>query len=833
MERFILILLTLGVTAAVTILPGKAVVRIIDPTADRWRSWMLAPGIGVLLLCGIGGWSVIILGKYHFEVMALEIAALNLIATGLLWERDVRQVRRLSPWERLELNMSEEEAEQTFIDIDDPEVIRERNLTRDERDFVIPLIVFAGLVLMIPLLLFNMPLGGDWIGFSAVADRLIEVGEPRLPQPHDGAWTYPPGFLVATAFVSELLRQETWIVGWILAHGAMWALIAGLVGAADRWGTARSTLIGIGLPLGIFAKLWDTGWPTVTSLLGIIPAIVILLRPSAARKRWHDPIFIITLLSVSVIHPSGAIYVGLLIIAHSIHTWTIPHHQEAQIRLRLVILSTVALVFGLVLALGLFAPRLFSEAVISEYGWQGGRVMMTFVGPIAIATIMILWKEAWDTHVGRITMLWFGLIWAISLVHLLVGWRGQSFLNLIDRSLYSMGMHGFQIPAALLIGMILGKPRGFGLIQKKEELADQIVKEKKDFRFDPDDPYNLEIEPETYEQAEYLVAERWFEQEEVTWKVKWKPRIRTVAIMFLFLQCGVAASAIILMQGHEARMAAIDAADVEALEYAASQAADGEVILIEGEIWNHLPTKSTAMWSHYPGLGLVELNDSPSSNITSALLQGDVEGLMQYDIAWAVTSIRGWAMSYIAINPQWELVADFKGTRVWKLLDEKPPRPHSMIRPITDLYCEPSCEVRKHPWSEDMSDVSPPNGGHEVNYTESGSVSFPIAISDEFQRRDVILSLFLLTSGGIDLTFTCEQGNTSITEVHRMGQSQWTRISITFPDVQTGQVNASLNIDPNGGYSRWINPLGSSGRSEVILDTQGLYVLFTEARLSQ
>ena len=91
-------------------------------------------------------------------------------------------------------------------------------------------------------------------------------------------------------------------------------------------------------------------------------------------------------------------------------------------------------------------------------------------------------------------------------------------------------------------------------------------------------------------------------------------------------------------------MAAIDAADVEALEYAASQAADGEVILIEGEIWNHLPTKSTAMWSHYPGLGLVELNDSPSSNITSALLQGDVEGLMQYDIAWAVTSIRGWTM---------------------------------------------------------------------------------------------------------------------------------------------------------------------------------------------
>ena len=221
MERALLILVTLGVTAVVTALPGKAVVRVIDPTADRWRSWMLAPSIGLLLLCGVGGWSVIVFGRYQFEMMALELAVLNLIATGLLWERDVRQVRRLSPWERLELDLSDEEAERTFIDIDDPEIARERTLTRDERDFIIPLMVFAGLVLMSPLLLFERPLGGGWIGLSAVAERLIDIGEPNLPEPHDGSWTYPPGFLVATAFLSELMRQETWMIGWILAHGAM------------------------------------------------------------------------------------------------------------------------------------------------------------------------------------------------------------------------------------------------------------------------------------------------------------------------------------------------------------------------------------------------------------------------------------------------------------------------------------------------------------------------------------------------------------------------------------------------------------------------------------
>ena len=128
--------------------------------------------------------------------------------------------------------------------------------------------------------------------------------------------------------------------------------------------------------------------------------------------------------------------------------------------------------------------------------------------------------------------------------------------------------------------------------------------------------------------------------------------------------------------------------------------------------------------------------------------------------------------------------------------------------------------------------VVSPNGGDDVNYTQTGTISFPIAISDEFQRREVVVSLFVLTSAGMHLTFSCEQVDTSVTEVHQMDESQWTRISITFPDVQAGHLDATLTADQNSRISEWINPLGSSGRSEATLDTQGLYVLFTEVRLS-
>ena len=297
------------------------------------------------------------------------------------------------------------------------------------------------------------------------------------------------------------------------------------------------------------------------------------------------------------------------------------------------------------------------------------------------------------------------------------------------------------------------------------------------------------------------------------------------------LQSALVATAVVLMQGHEARMSSIDAADSKALEYAAMVAAPGQVIFVEGSSWGHLPAEKTTMRSHYPSIGLVELNDSPSKNITAALLGGNLEILIRNEVAWAVTSIKGWSMSYIAENPQWELAADFNGARVWKLLTQQPPDPHSIIAPITDVTCEPNCEIRKHPWSTEM--VTAPNGGNDIVYTQAGTVSFPIAISDDFQRRDVIVSLFILTSKGIDLTFNCQQGNLSVTKLHVMEESQWTRISISFPDVQVGQIEATLEVEQVSGFSKWINPLGSTGRSEAILDTQGLYVLFTEVRLGQ
>ena len=70
------------------------------------------------------------------------------------------------------------------------------------------------------------------------------------------------------------------------------------------------------LGAGLFAKVYDSGYPTVASQLGLVVGLLVLLRPSSSRGAHHTRGFIIAVSCVSLIHPTGAIYLGLLMIAH-------------------------------------------------------------------------------------------------------------------------------------------------------------------------------------------------------------------------------------------------------------------------------------------------------------------------------------------------------------------------------------------------------------------------------------------------------------------------------------------------------------------------------------
>ena len=82
--------------------PGLAILRVLDPGADRFRRMLLVPALSLMVSYGISGWMVILTGKFDLAVLLLLLIAANGLSIAGLWQRDVVRVRRLSPWERLQ-----------------------------------------------------------------------------------------------------------------------------------------------------------------------------------------------------------------------------------------------------------------------------------------------------------------------------------------------------------------------------------------------------------------------------------------------------------------------------------------------------------------------------------------------------------------------------------------------------------------------------------------------------------------------------------------------------------------------------------------------------------
>ena len=83
-------------------IPGLALIRILDPGADRLRQAMLLPAASLLTLYGLAGWLVVLRGEHSIGYLVLAILIVNALSATLGWQRQSVRVRRLSAWDRLE-----------------------------------------------------------------------------------------------------------------------------------------------------------------------------------------------------------------------------------------------------------------------------------------------------------------------------------------------------------------------------------------------------------------------------------------------------------------------------------------------------------------------------------------------------------------------------------------------------------------------------------------------------------------------------------------------------------------------------------------------------------
>ncbi len=213
-----------------------------------------------------------------------------------------------------------------------------------------------------------------------LTQQLVVEGNLSLSGTNAGFWTYPPAFPSVAAWVATLTGHDAGTAVFHLGHYTLFVLLLGFMGAMDRHGAGAYAMFSMGLGLGLFAKTFDSGFPSVASQLGLVVGVLVLFRHVEQRQKHHTIGLCLALFSVALIHPTGAIYLSLLLLSHVMHGFAMNNEEHRELVRKLAYIASAFITVGFAVALLVIAPRLFDEAVFSEYGWQGGKPLLVYNG---------------------------------------------------------------------------------------------------------------------------------------------------------------------------------------------------------------------------------------------------------------------------------------------------------------------------------------------------------------------------------------------------------------------------------------------------------------------
>ena len=785
------------------LIPGLALIRILDPGADRLRQIMLLPAASLLILFGLAGWLVVIRGVHSVGHLVLLILLVNGLAATVGWQRESVRVRRLSAWERLEEIAEAAEAEAGTVVLEEDVAAEKKHaaLIATGRPAWLPYaLAISALICLTPLLILERPMGVDWLGFATLSHRLAETGALTLPAPNVGRWTYPPAFPALSAFLEQATGLPPADAVHLLGQLSLLAVLWGVAGAADRWGASGTTLIALCLAPALFAKAFDSGYPTVASQLGLVLGLLVLVKPPRERRKRMDLLFAFGVAFVGVIHPTGSLYLGTLLLAWmGAHRFS--HQRESAHAGRLAIVSAVVVGGSAFIVMGMFAPRMLDTPVWAEYGWQGGLSLLAFNGPILLGLAgWALWRFNASFEVWLLG-LWLGLQWALTGVHLLDGMVGISVLSLASYMLYSMALHAFHVPLAVLAGIVLAKvPRLTPRLRERGlDQADEIEAEEGGL-----ERVELEV-PGAFERRPLQA-------------------MMSLAVLFILL------SHIVLLELAQHPELEVQTAGDRALREAISTLPEDAVVYAETAHWGILyDVDPTLGQTNFPSLGLLTVEERVQWKAERAILRDDVTTIVALGITHAVSSPRGHIGHVLAESLHWAVLADEDGSRLWRF--DATPTPASMATSQhlfpTEADCAERCEWRLDPWAAtDLHNLGI-RGDHVPVLADTGRIVLgPTALLRGHRDTTVSVNLMLTVTAPATLHISlCGLGCTSWDQTVDTGTHQ---VSHLYHTNVEGEIEVQLAVSLAG--DTWIDPAGLSGRSDRIFDSSGLWVHWVEVR---
>ena len=768
-------ILTSIILLLVSLLPGYALCKVLDASADKWRKMMLSPALGLLLLYGISG-LVVLSGVWSFASMTAIILLLNTLALAHI-KRRIRVDKKLTPWQKLEAVMHGQ-----ILESEDQYITEEAAAQQWFQSRRSPILFILGSITLIGIFLLpfvqSLPFGVDWIGFSTLTNQLSITGNFSLSGTNDGFWTYPPAFPALAAWLQNATGLDSGRAVFELGHYTLIVILLGLSGALDHHGSGGQGLLALSLGFGLFAKAYDSGYPTVSSQLGLVIGLLVLLRPSSTRGTHHTRGFIIAVICVALIHPTGAIYLGILMISHIFIGISLNKEYSENIQ-KLLLTCSILLTIAGAISILILAPRMLDSAVFAEYGWQGGKPLITFNLFLIILGSIAGWKLR-STVEGRLLITWFVGLWLLTSIHLIEGLENIPVLSLLSYTLYSMGIHAFHVPLAAMVALWWSPSTGLTSLEEKRGLM----------------------------------------------TIGWDPTIseKMSKILTALILIGVLiANSIVWQIASHDELRPITQGDLEIREKL-SNLPDGSIVYSENSHWGHVfDAPENVKLTSIPTLGLVQIESSIHSSATTAIFVDNTSKIRELGINYAITSPIGTMGWTFAMSPYWQEIENIRGSKIWQF-NSNGLASTSEFSVVNQTTCQNNCEIRIDPWNEHRFS-SLENLTNYRAFIEEGKNSNLGFIHNGNIIENATVCMVYEMVGNIEGLEIIHSANTSVEFETISGWNQQCWVM----DYKDDNLEFKF-IWEDSNSEGWLNPTGLSGRGDRIFDTSGIRVHWLEIR---
>ncbi len=754
-----------------TIAPGLALLRVLDASADTFRKALLCFPIGLLALYGTSG-LLFVLQTWSVTNLTVAIVLLNALSIAFLFRKVQVERTTYTQWQKMEaaihglvLSESEPEIEQE---------VAAQQWFQSNRN---PLLQIAAgcfcLLTLVPIVMFDRPFGVDWIGFSTLASHVGQSGTFEVPSPNAGLWTYPPAFPTVLAWIVHVTGSSIEQTILIQGHLSLFALLLGIWGSMDRLGAGASSVLAMGGSFALYAKVFDSGYPTVASQLGLVVGLMIVLRPIQQSLRYHLVTFVFLSICTVLIHPTGAIYLAALLVASLLTRERLSEDEKSN--QRPIFLTSILIVSSMfIIALIYFAPRMLSEPVFAEYGWQGGKPMLMFNGLLMLFAGFSIFLGRKSREI-QLLSLWFLALWLLSFVHLIEGLANIQVLSLLSYTLYSMALHAYHVPLAVIVGLLASRSTSLTTVDDSKSW------------------FGLEMDP-------FI-----------------RPLYSSIFLVVLVLGSMLSVGLLANLSTHE-ELHATTSGDGELRAYLLKHPPD-KFVYSENVHWGHsYAFDASIQTTSLPTLGLLTLDETIQGAATTAIRLDDVETLKQLGIGYAVSSPIGTIALTLGPSPYWSMEQEFSGARYWKVWDEPSPTRVSSVVTLNQGECmsKKGCVLEEDPWRNHRFNDPLERGEQRIVLSKKSAYVWD-EVLNETNHQGMYKICVVYEQIGLFEDYSITFNDESLDLEKTAG---W---NMACHNLQLDQrLDVEFNLDSDG--SSWINPLGFSGRSSKIVDSTGLRI---------